>query len=862
MGMNAMGAGFVITAKDAASSVIGRIGQSFGGLGKQAKSSFEKMNMGAGASLGAMGAGLVRAGNGMMNLQNSLATGSMVIDRSMGRVAGRVGNSAEALKQLRGRLTGPEFTDLAQDANQITGTFARLVEETGSADDAMKQLRPSLELATAAGLDSEVAGGMLSDVLAQFKMNGDDAAATADKLAMTMNKAGILGSELEPMLAGTASGAALANQGLDDTLLAAGLIKARFPAASRAAGSLNMAMIQLSDPKVQQEIKAQGVAVRDNAGKIRPVVDIMGELAEKTAGMTEAQRANAMSSAFGGRAAGGLSVIMESLATGVKDATGKTVTGAAAVAVMRAEMEASTGTAQAMGKAMKDNYVGATERATKAGIRWADTWGQGAQSLRRPFLEAKAAALDAFSTLLQGTDPRARRNIMGVTTALGSLAKVVGSLVVAMGAMKMFGISFTDLIFTLGKAILIIGPLVVLLGGLAIGMYALYRSVNKNATGVGDAWRDMVGKIKLGWKAVVEMISDGKLSAATSRELRKTQNQGVLGFVHGFERFLERMKSFWAGLKKGFDEGIMMLGPQARMVIEKFKSIFSVFTGEGQNTPEELAKWGAAGAGAGRRLASFGETALTVLSKLADVIGVVVDRLSNVTGDDIAAWIDGAVGAFNTLADAIGKVADVLGVIGWVLDFVWHTLRVVGAFLGELVGNVATGVGNAYNVTAGIISRDPAQIQAGLAGMRDQATGRNFTATEAEAGDYARDLFGANTTVGMTAEEKKSYYKDRDREQAKSLQAEQEKISTYMGTTAGEWAAGARPIGAQTAFGNLDAGTQAQWLKVFDNMSKVIKDLGGRPVNLYVDREKIATAVGDSGTAKGTRSLDEGDALI
>jgi TP901 family phage tail tape measure protein len=863
MGMNAMGAGFVVTARDAASSVFRKIGGSMGGLTKTAKSSFEKMNMGAGASLGAMGGAMVKAGGAMLGLSEHLAEGSASIDKNLGRVAARVGGTTESLGALRERLAGPEFTDLDWDVNKIASTFARLAEETGSADEAMKELRPSMEFATAAGIDAEQSAGFISDLLPQFKLNGDAAAATADKLAMTMRKYGILGNEIEPMLAGTAAGAALVNQSLDDTLLATGLIKQRFPSATKAAGALNMAMVQIADPLVQTELKKQGITLADNAGKTRPIVDIMAELVEKTKDKTEAQRASIMADTFGARAAGGLSVIMDTLASGVQNAAGETVYGKEAVAALRAELQATEGTTKEMADAMTNNYTGAVERSRKAGVRWADTWGRGAQDLRRPFLEVKAAAMDAFSTLLQSTDQKSRKNILGVVTALGGLVKVVGLLVVSMGAMKMFGISFTDLIFTFAKAILIIGPLVVLLGGLAVGMYAVYRSMNRNASGVGDSWQDMVGKIKLGWKSVVEIITNGGLSKATTRELNKTKNQGVLAFVRGFERFLERMKSFWAGLKRGFDEGALALGPSARLVLDRFKSIFGFFAGDAANTPEVLEQWGASGAEAGRRLASLGETALSVLGKLADAITWAVDYFSGITGEDVTGWIDGLVTAFNGLTSSLETIGSVLGWVVNIFSTLYHMIRVVGALLGDIVGMNVEAAGTAWDIIAGGVTGDKNQFQTGVEKARNFEF---FSATQKEAGDTARS-WGVRTTAGMSDQERQAYYaeerKGTDKKSVKELREQQQAIAAYMSTTGAEWAAGARPMsGARVPFESMGAGQQAEMVKLFDKMSKAIKDLGGRPVNLYVDREKIATAVGDSGTAQGTRSLDEGDALI
>jgi TP901 family phage tail tape measure protein len=860
MAMNAMGAGFVITAKDAASAVIGRVGRSMGGMLGGLGKSFKSMNAAGGPSIGAIGMKLAKVGGQMEALVTNAADNTAGFDHQLSLIQTRGNITAEAMAGLRAQLMGEGFA--GKNLDNAAEAWARMTEETGNAQTAFDRLKPTMNLARVANIGNADAASMLADVMDQFGIAGEKAGATADKLAFGMGRFGIMGPEMQTVLAGTSSGAALLNASFDDTLVAVGLIKQKFPNIQKAAMAANLAMNQLSDPKVRQELKRIGVQVTDDEGKFRPLTTVLGDLSSKTAGWTDSQKASALAGIFNRRSAGGLNVIMEALAAGVQDASGKMVYGAEAAAALGAEMNNTNGVAADMSKSITNDYKGASDRMANAMDRLKKTIGPAAQSVLRPFKEGATAAATAAANLVNAIPQSAQRAMMGFSLAFGKVLKAMGYVGIAMGAMKLFGVTLGGLVFSAVKAALVLGGLTLLLGGLAIGFYALYRSVNKNATGVGDSWRDMVGKVKLGWKSIVEIISNGKLSAATSRELKKTQNQGVLGFVHGFERFLERMKVFWVGLKKGFDEGITMLGPQARMVIEKFKSIFSIFTGEGKNSPEVLAEWGAAGASAGRRLASFGETALTVLSKLADVIGVVVDRLSNVTGEDIAGWIDGAVGAFNTLASAIEKVGDVLSVIGWVLDFVWHTLRVVGAFLGETVGTLASGSMNIKDIVVGTVTGDQQQAALGVQSMRDMAHGKWYEATQAESGNYARDLFGVDTTVGMTPEEKAAYYKDRNLEQAKQLQADQEKISTYMGTSNAEFAAGANPLGAKTAFGNLDAKTQAEYLAVFDRMSKAIKDLGGRPVNLYVDREKIASAVGDSGTAQGTRSLDEGDALI
>jgi hypothetical protein len=196
-------------------------------------------------------------------------------------------------------------------------------------------------------------------------------------------------------------------------------------------------------------------------------------------------------------------------------------------------------------------------------------------------------------------------------------------------------------------------------------------------------------------------------------------------------------------------------------------------------------------------------------------------------------------------------------VVVWIIDFVWHTIRVVVSLIVDAIGYIVDKVGTLIDFLS---AKTPAEKLGVLQGAA--LNEYKFSATESAAGDYARDVFGMDTAAGLTGEEKKAYYAKENRAQVKDLRQQQESIAAYMATTGEQWAAGVRPMEAQAAFGSLDAKTQQEWLDVFNGMSKVIKDLGGKPVQLYLDGEKVAETVLGSGTGQGTRSLDEGDAVF
>jgi hypothetical protein len=122
---------------------------------------------------------------------------------------------------------------------------------------------------------------------------------------------------------------------------------------------MNLALAQLANPKAQSELRGIGVAVTDAHGKILPLIDILGSLSKHTAGLSDAALAHRLETIAGGRAAGGLSAVIEGLRKGVKGANGEILTGSAAIDFLRNQMDHTSGSAKAMAAILGDDMGGA-----------------------------------------------------------------------------------------------------------------------------------------------------------------------------------------------------------------------------------------------------------------------------------------------------------------------------------------------------------------------------------------------------------------------------------------------------------------------------------------------------------------------
>jgi len=724
-----MGVGITINGKDNSGAVVKKAESNFSGLFNTIKKGWQNSSL----ALGAMGYKFAQFGTKINSSFKMAAEQSATFGRSMSLVQARTGATALEMQKYRDQLLGEEFK--GRNVDVAVAVFQRLAEETGSASESMLILKSALNLARVAGIDERDSASMLTDVMGEFNIKFSSAALTADKMTWAMKKFGIEGGELQPMLFGVANGAQLAKASFDDTLITLGMMKEVIPNATRAAMAANMAMVQLASPRIQKELKKQGIAVEDNSGKMRSLVDVIGDLAESTQNMTEKQKATALATIFSARSSGGLSVVLDKLANGIKTTEGATLRGAAAVNYYKQSMSAAGNATVVAAETIKNDYAGALQRAENAQKRFSQSVGSVAAELRRPFVGAGAKAINALVDAFRSMPPGAQKTLVGFAASFGALASVLGKVLIASAAMKMFGIGILDLVFSVAKFALVVGPLTVLLGGFGVGLYTLFRTVQRNAGGVGDSFSELGRKIKLGWGAAIEMVSKGKLSDAMAAELKKSENSGVLKFVLMIDRLRQRLGAFFEGFSAGFGRALDELGPQANELLGSFKWIADIFSGNAFKDP--LANWTVSGDQAGYAMKDFAVSALKDLKSLAQTLGGALDSLRGITGSDIRDGIQSIVGVFKTLHSIAQKVA-----------FVFFTLRETFSGISTVLGLMAESFGNFINALKNIKDTYVGRI---IGGAFDMAFGSRKGKKFNENSDSAFNFEGASA-VGNAAQ--------------------------------------------------------------------------------------------------------------
>jgi len=371
--LNQMGLGWLFECRDMTRETIERLHGNLENLKKAGEISSHSITGSlmkfAGAAVGMSAV----VGGAVTVAAFELAEHSDRMSLALSQAGAAAGATAAQMREFEEVVRTKSLDSLRGSAIGMAEALRDLAKEGFNANEATKALDGTLMLTriSMGALGSADSAAIVHDSLRQFNMQASQAGELTDKLAFALRHFGFQASELRGAMSGLASGAQLVGASLDDTLIAVGLVHSAFPSATKSAAAMNMAMQQLASTRVQRELRGIGVATTDASGKILPLIDIISNLNTHTSRLTEAQLAQKLETIAGGRAAGGLSAIIEGLRKGVTDTTGKILTGGDAIAHLRDQMAKTNGTAKAMsdmlGTTMGDSITALKNAISNAG---------------------------------------------------------------------------------------------------------------------------------------------------------------------------------------------------------------------------------------------------------------------------------------------------------------------------------------------------------------------------------------------------------------------------------------------------------------------------------------------------------------
>jgi TP901 family phage tail tape measure protein len=704
MALNQLGLGFIFTAKDLASGVIGRVENALGGVEEKADEAAKKFEEGQ-TQMRNVGLAIAGAGIAIIGTAAALAVQAGQFEAAIAAAGARSGASAEEMERLHAAAFDASVTLAGFSAEQAALTLKQLAEEGNDATASIALLHPSLTLATITGRSAADAAGFLSDTLGLFNLESGDAALTVDKMAVAMRRFGIESGELQPALFGVASAARLAGASMDDMLLAVGLAKTALPDVSQATRAVNVAMQQLADPATAAKLRASfGVAVTEG-GRMRPLADILAEVSERTAGMTEAARAAALENVFGGRAAGGLTVILDQLSAGVRDANGNLLKGADAVRALREELGGATGTAEQMRDRMLDTLPGQLQVLHASFSTMATALGEMFIPVFKPIIRAISTFASHVAAFIGRIPAPIKKVLGGIILAIGGLLTVVGGIIAAKASIAIFLVGLKAAGVTLAGIIGAILPVIAVVALLALAAVGLKIAWERNLGGIRDFVERVWSRVRLFFQAMSQLFSEGGFSGAVMEELNRAENAGIKQFAIRVFQIVYRIKRFFEGIAEGFGAAI-----------EAARPVFDAFVGALRRLGEALGIVGTEGADAAAGIpsdefASFGRVIGQIAGVLVEVFVGALTFVIDVVSTAISVFkdaikplqpiFDGVRNAVSLVFEELGKLGAMFGITsgqGQQAGGVMQALSSVAQFLGWVIGNTAAFIAGAIGL--------------------------------------------------------------------------------------------------------------------------------------------------------------------
>jgi TP901 family phage tail tape measure protein len=364
--------------------------------------------------------------------------------------------------------------------------------ETNEIIDAM----PGLLNAAAAGqTDLATTADITSNILSGFGIAAKDTAKVADVLTKTFTSSNTDMQMLGETMKFVAPVAKSAGQSLEEMAAATGILGNAGIQGSKAGTALRATLIRLADPpkEAAEQLDKLGLNIANASGKVKPLSQIVGELNQKTKGMSQAQKLAAVSTITGTEAASAMLALMDS--------------GQSSIQKFRGELQKSGGTAQSIADQQLSNLNGSLTK-LKSGLEGAAI---SIGTALTPAVQVLVGFLQSIVDWFNQLSPAVQSTIAVAAALTATFLLVGGALLFVIGFIPQI---VTGIGMMSGVLATLTGPIGLTIAGIFALGAALVIAYKKSETFrniVNQAWE----KVKQGFQAFLGFIKPALVAMAT-----------------------------------------------------------------------------------------------------------------------------------------------------------------------------------------------------------------------------------------------------------------------------------------------------------------------------------------------------------
>lgn len=515
---------------------------------------------------------LVSAGKDM-----SKVSAGIVAIGTAGVMAGA--NFEEAMSEVQAisGASGEELLKLKDKAEQMGATTKFSATESANAmyymalagwktEDMLNGIEGVMNLAAASGEDLAMVSDIVTDGLTAMGYAASDSAKFADVFAKTVTNSNTDVEGLGEAMKYTGSIAGALNLELEDVSLALGLMANSGVKASQAGTSLRAILQRLSTNTggARDSIEELGIEVFDSEGKMRDFGEIIADMRDKFANLSDEEKTTIAKTVAGTTAMSGFLAIVNS---GEEDFN-----------KLSSAINNSNGAAKEMANTMIDNLKGdftlIKSQLEGLGIQLSE--------ILIPILRDILSHVSNFLTWLSKLNPQIKVIIVaiaGLVAAIGPLLIIFGSLAKSISnIIFLYTTYIAPMLAGMSTAISsIIAPILAIIAVIALVVLAIKQLWDTNEefrNNITNAMNGFIETLQNFWTNIVEPILNiikDTISTIWTDSLKPLWDNFVIFVGEIINEFL----NFWNYCKPIIDKIIELLGPVITVVITELGVVFS-----------------------------------------------------------------------------------------------------------------------------------------------------------------------------------------------------------------------------------------------------------------------------------------------
>lgn len=224
------------------------------------------------------------------------------------------------------------------DTSQATEGLYAMASAGFTVEEQLKGLRPVLDLAAATAGDLGTAAEQVVIALRGFQIDAGEAGRVADVLTAATQASALNAERLTGALANSSAISNAYQQELEGTVAALGILTTALSDGNNAGTALSGTWIQMLDKS-----EALGISIKDQEGKILPLIEIIRRYEAAGVSATEAMEA------FGARGGKGISILLSAGSQALEEMESKLQSNGQAAAVAAAQMDNLAGDVTVLG---------------------------------------------------------------------------------------------------------------------------------------------------------------------------------------------------------------------------------------------------------------------------------------------------------------------------------------------------------------------------------------------------------------------------------------------------------------------------------------------------------------------------------